>query len=85
MVRLNVATNEIYKNSAGEKVTDTQWHTVIAWGKMAENLSRIVEKGNELAISGKLVHRSYEDKTGAKRYVTEVIANDFLQITKKAS
>lgn len=86
MVRMSVATNEIYKNSEGEKITDTQWHTVIAWGKVAENLSRIVTKGNEIAIHGKLVHRTYEDRSGVKRYITEVIANDFLQMTtRKAS
>ncbi|MCL4133599.1 UNVERIFIED_CONTAM: hypothetical protein GTU68_063637 [Idotea baltica] len=85
MIRLRVATNDSFKSSSGDKVEDTQWHTVIAWGKTAEHISLYVHKGNEVAISGKLIHRLYEDSYGVRRVVTEVIANEFLNMDRKAS
>lgn len=78
VARLSLATNEHYKNANGEKQTDTQWHTVVAWGKSAEIIEKYVSKGKEIAIEGKLSSRSYEDKEGVKRYVTEVVANEIL-------
>lgn len=78
VARLSLATNENYKNSQGEKQTDTNWHTVIAWGKTAGIIEKYVTKGKEIAIEGKLSTRSYEDKDGNKRYVTEVIASEIL-------
>ena len=74
----SIATNEFYKNSKGEKVQDTQWHNVVAWGKTAEIVERYVGTGKEIAIEGKLTNRSYESKEGAKRYVTEVVASEIL-------
>lgn len=78
LANLTLATNEIYKNEKGEKVEETQWHKVVAWGKSAEIIEKYVAKGKEIAIEGKLVHRSYDDKNGEKRYVTEVVVNDLL-------
>jgi len=78
VARLSLATNEHYKNANGEKQTDTQWHTVVAWGKSAEIIEKYVSKGKEIAIEGKLSSRSYEDKEGVKRYVTEVVASEIL-------
>lgn len=78
VARLSLATNENYKNSKGERQTDTQWHTVVAWGKTAEIIEKYVDKGKEIAIEGKLTSRSYEDKDGVKRYVTEVVASEIL-------
>ena len=73
VARLSLATNENYKNSKGEKQTDTNWHTVIAWGKTADIIEKYVSKSKEIAVEGKLSSRSYEDKDGNKRYVTEVV------------
>ena len=84
VAHLNVATNENYKNAKGEKVTETQWHNVIAWGKLAEIAEKYLVKGTEIAIEGKLINRNYTDKQGIKRYVTEVQANELLILTKKA-
>lgn len=84
VAHLNVATNENYKNAKGEKVTETQWHSVIAWGKLAEIAEKYLVKGTEVAIEGKLINRNYTDKQGIKRYVTEVQANELLILTKKA-
>ncbi|WP_299664540.1 single-stranded DNA-binding protein [uncultured Polaribacter sp.] len=78
VARLSVATNENYKNSKGEKQTDTNWHTIVAWGKTAEIIENYVTKGKEIAIEGKLTSRSYEDKEGVKRYVTEVVVSEIL-------
>ncbi|UUC46138.1 single-stranded DNA-binding protein [Flavobacterium cerinum] len=78
LVKLSIATNEIYYNDKGEKVTDTQWHLVTAWGKIAEIIEKFVEKGKEIALEGKLIHRVWEDKEGNKRYSTEVVANEIL-------
>lgn len=82
---ITIATNEYYKNNKGEKVTDTQWHTVVAWGNLAELMASSLEKGNEVVVNGKLSQRSYDDKEGKKRYVTEVVANEFMRVTKKAT
>lgn len=80
---LSVATNESYKNAKGEKVTETQWHKVIAWGKLAEIAEKYLTKGIEVAIEGKLINRSYTDTKGILRYVTEIHANELLILTKR--
>ncbi len=85
VARVSLATNESYKNSKGEKVTNTQWHNLVAWGKRAENLHRLVKKGSELAISGRLVYRSFDDKEGVKRTVTEIVVNEFVLIGSNAT
>ena len=78
----SIATNESYTNDKGEKVEQTEWHKVVAWGKVAEIIEKYVTKGKEIAIEGKLTHRSYEDKNGEKRYTTEVVANELLLLGK---
>ena len=83
LAKLNVATNENYKNEKGEKVEETQWHSLIAWGKTADIIEKYVVKGKEIAIEGKLTHRSYEDKTGEKRYVTEVVIDELMLLGSK--
>lgn len=85
VAHLNLATNETYKNAKGEKVTDTQWHNVVAWGKLAEICEKYIGKGSEIAIEGKLVNRNYTDKQGIKRYSTEIHANELLILSKKVA
>ena len=82
LAKLSIATNESYKNDKGEKVEETQWHSLIAWGKTAETIEKYVIKGKEIAIEGKLTHRSYDDKNGEKRYVTEVVIDELLMLGK---
>ncbi len=74
----SIATNEFYKNSKGEKVQNTQWHNIVAWGKTAEIVEQYAGKGKKIAIDGKLSSRSYETSEGKKRYVTEIVANEIL-------
>lgn len=83
LAKFSIATNESYKNAQGEKVTDTQWHNVVAWGKTAEIIEKFVTKGKEIAIEGKLTSRSYDDKDGNKRYTTEVVCNELLMLGNK--
>ncbi len=80
LAKFSIATNETYTNNQGEKVTDTQWHNLVAWGKTAEIAGKLLLKGSEVAIEGKLVHNSYTDKDGNKKYATEIIVNELLLI-----
>src|ERR1051325_5933598 len=72
VAKFSLATNETYRNKAGEKVTDTQWHNLVAWGKTADIIEKYLKKGSEVAVEGKLLNRNYTDKEGVKRYVTEI-------------
>lgn len=83
-VSLVIATNDYYTNNKGEKIKQTEWHNLIAWGKTAELMAESLTKGNEIAIQGKLSNRSYEDKEGVTRYITEVIVNEFYKLNKTA-
>lgn len=85
MARFSVATSEIYRNAKGEKITETQWHNLIAWGKLAEIAEQFLSKGSEVAIEGKLINRNYTDKEGNKKYVTEVQVNEVLMLGDKKS
>jgi single-strand DNA-binding protein len=82
-VHMSVATSETYKNKSGEKVTETQWHNVVAWNGNANYANSYLTKGTEVMIHGKLVNRSYEDKNGTTRYITEVVADQMMIIQKK--
>lgn len=78
MAIFNVATSETYRKASGEKITETQWHRIVAWGKIAVIAEKYLDKGREVALEGKLVNRSYLDKEGNKRYITEVQAGELL-------
>ncbi len=82
LAKFSIATNESYRNAAGEVIKDTQWHNVVAWNKTAEIIEKYVTKGKEIAVEGKLTNRSYETKEGEKRYVTEVVCNELLLLGK---
>ncbi|OEY73666.1 single-stranded DNA-binding protein [Salegentibacter salarius] len=83
LAKFSVATNENYKNGNGERVTDTQWHNIVAWGKTAELVEKYVNKGKEVGVEGKLTSRSWDDKDGTKRYITEVVCNELLLLGQK--
>lgn len=85
MVRFSVATNETYRNAQGAKVTETQWHNLVAFGKVAEIAEKYLDKGTEVALEGKLVNRNYTDKEGVKRYVTEVQVAELLLLGSHAA
>lgn len=83
LAKFSLATNETYKNQKGERVTDTQWHNVIAWGKTAEIIESYLTKGKEVAVEGKLTNRTWDDKEGNKRYTTEVVCNELVMLGGK--
>lgn len=78
LAHLTIATHDVYRNEKGDKVEQTEWHRVTAWGKTAEIIEKFVVKGKEVAIEGKLTHRSYDDKNGERKYITEVVVNEVL-------
>jgi single-strand DNA-binding protein len=83
VARFSLATSEFYTNKKGEKVTETHWHNVVVWGKLADIAKNLLEKGSQVAIDGKLSARQYTDKQGAKKYISEIVATEFLVINKK--
>jgi single-strand DNA-binding protein len=82
LATITIATNDVYYKDNGDKVEQTEWHRVTAWGKTAEIIEKYVVKGKEIAIEGKLTHRTYEDKNGEKRYITDIVANEVLLLGK---
>lgn len=76
--RFSVATHESFKNAEGEKVLNTNWHQVVAWGGMADYIAKHVTKGRNIALQGKLSSRSFEDREGNTRHITEIIAGNVL-------
>ena len=85
LARFSIATNEIYRNAKGEKVKETTWHNLIAWGKIADIVEKYLNKGSEVAIEGKLISRSYTDKEGVKKFITEIEVNELLMLGSKAT
>lgn len=80
LARFSIATNDFYRNSRGERIRETLWHTVIAWGKLAEIAEKYLTKGREVAVAGKLVHREYTDKNGIRRFITEIVLNELVML-----
>jgi len=85
LAQFNLATSENFKNSKGESVKETQWHRLVAWGKVAEVAEKYLDKGKAVAVEGKLVSRSYNDKEGKKKYISEVQVNEVLLLGVKQS
>lgn len=87
LVRFSLATNESYRNASGDKITETQWFNLIAWGRVAELAGKYLKKGSEVCIEGKLINRNYTDKEGVRRYATEIQVGEilFLGGSKSAS
>ena len=85
LAKFSIATNETYYNAKGEKVVETQWHNLVAWGKVADVVEKYLSKGTEVAIEGKLMNNNYTDKDGNKRYSTEVQVHELLLLGSKPS
>ena len=67
-----MATTEAYKNKKGERIVNTTWHNIVFWGPVCDVIERYLKKGNQVYIEGKITNRSYEDKEGIKKYITEI-------------
>jgi len=83
VANLPLATSETYTNKNGERITNTEWHNIVLWRKLAEVAEKWVKKGQALYIEGKIRSRSYEDKEGNKRYITEIVADNMQMLGKK--
>ncbi len=82
---VSFATTDYYKNTKGELVTQTQWHNLVAWGRNAELLTKVVEVGDQLIIKGSINYRSYDDSNGVTKYITEILVDEFLKTTKDSN
>ena len=82
LAKFSLATNDYYTTAKGEKVENTDWHNVVAWGKTAEVIENHVTKGQQVLVGGKLTTRSYETKEGNKRYITEVVCGNLVMTQK---
>lgn len=78
VANFKIATSESYKDSDGNKVTDTTWHNIVAWNGLADIAGKFLKKGKEVAVEGRIVYRNYEDKEGVQRYVTDIVLSDLL-------
>ena len=76
VANFSIATSESYKNKAGERVTNTEWHNIVLWSPLAEIAENYLKKGSQVYIEGKISNRSYEDKDGVKKYISEVVGRD---------
>jgi single-strand DNA-binding protein len=85
VARFSIAINDSYTNKNGERVTDVQWHTIVAWGNLAAIAEKILHKGTQVTVDGKLHKRSYDAKDGSKRTTTEVVANELFVGYQKAA
>jgi single-strand DNA-binding protein len=83
IARFSLATTENRKDKEGKKMTETYWHNLVVWGKLAAIAEKYLTKGKQIAVEGKLTNRSYEDKEGNRRYVTEIIVSDFVMMNNK--
>ncbi|HVW98607.1 MAG TPA: single-stranded DNA-binding protein [Mucilaginibacter sp.] len=80
LAKFSLAINETYKNDKGERISETQWHNLVAWGSQARFIGDYLKKGDEVAIEGKLSNKSWIDKEGNRRYATEIIINDLIKL-----
>ena len=85
VANFSLATTENFKNKNGERVSNTEWHNIVAWRGLAEIAEKYVKKGSQLFIEGKITSRSWDDKEGNKRYTTEVVASNFQMLDRKNS
>jgi single-strand DNA-binding protein len=85
LARFTVAVTETYTTKAGEKVNDVQWHSIIAWNNLANIAERLLQKGTQVTIDGKLLKRVYTNKDGLKLSVTEIVANELFVYYQKAA
>ena len=76
VANFSLATSETYKNKSGEKVTNTEWHNIVLWSPLADIAENYLKKGSQVYIEGKISNRSYEDKDGVKKYISEVVGRE---------
>lgn len=83
LAKISLATSETYRNQKGERVTATQWHQCVAWGKLADTMRSLLSKGRQVAVHGKITYTTYQDKSGATRYSTQIVVSDFVLLGQR--
>ncbi len=78
VAKFSLATMESFKNADGQKVNETTWHNIIAWNGLAETAEKYLKKGKEVALEGRIVYRTYEDKKGVSKHITEIVLTELL-------
>lgn len=82
-INFNLATNAVWKDQEGNQQERTDWHRIVAWGKLAEVMGEWLKKGSLVYLEGRLQSRSYDDANGVKKWVTEIVASDMEMLGKK--
>ena len=80
LAKVSLATTDHYTNANVEKIEETQWHNLVFHGKLSEIAEKYVKKGDEIAVEGKIVYKSYDDKDGVKRYITEIRVDELVMV-----
>ena len=83
IAKFSLATTDSYKNKSGERVKDTTWHNIVFYGSITEVIEKYVKKGDKLYIEGKIKYRSYDDKEGNKKYITEIVGDSMQMLGVK--
>ncbi|HNW57364.1 MAG TPA: single-stranded DNA-binding protein [Bacteroidales bacterium] len=78
VAHFTLATADNYKNAEGQKVNETTWHNIVAWNSLADVAGRFLKKGTEVVVEGKIVYRSYEDKKGVTKHITDIVLSDLV-------
>ena len=83
VANFTLATSETYKNKEGQRVTTTEWHNIVLWRGLADIAERFLRKGNQVYIEGKIKSRTWDDKDGNKRYITEILGDNLTMLGSK--
>ena len=78
LTHFTLATKEGFKNAEGQRVNETTWHNIVAWNGLADVAGKFLKKGKEVAVEGRIVYRTYEDKKGITKYITEIVLSDLV-------
>lgn len=81
VAHFTMATNENYKSADGSKTEETTWHNIVAWNGLAELTSKYLKRGREVCIEGRISYRSYTDKNGVPKSITEIVASDMVLLS----
>ena len=80
VAHFTLATNDDYKNGEGQKISETTWHNIVAWNGLADIAGKYLKKGRQVAVEGRIVYRSYEDKKGVTKYITEIVLDQLMML-----
>ena len=83
ILKFSIATSEYFNDKSGNKSEKTTWHNIVMFGKMAQNLANYLNKGKQVFVEGRISNRSYDDKDGNKKYITEIVAANIVLLGAK--